>query len=319
MRPFCCRGPAKRFGRFKNKNRIVQRYCCTRCGKTFSEQQPLDHLRVDHDKAVQICKLLVEGLGIRATARLTSCHTRTVLEILRVIGEKCDSLHDKLVRNVTTSALQIDELWSRVGIRQSRTTPDDRDRGDQYTYLAITAREKLIVSYHTGKRDYVNTEAFIADVEQRISGRIQITTDGFSAYPEIIRRYLLYRLDYAVMQKLYGSEQPDSANPNRRYSPPACTGVNVQILAGEPRPDRICTSFVERANLSVRHFNKRFARLGLGWSRKLENHRYAISLFIAAYNFCKIHGTLGTTPAHGAKITDRPWTIEELIDRATIC
>ena len=119
------------------------------------------------------------------------------------------------------------------------------------------------MSYHTGKRDYGNTEVFIADVEQRIAGRIQITTDGWQPYPEIIRRYLLPRLNYAVMQKIYGQQDPNDINQNRRYSPPRCTGVRVEIVAGVPRKDRINTSFVERTNLTVRHFNKRFARLGL--------------------------------------------------------
>jgi IS1 family transposase len=180
--------------------------------------------------------------------------------------------------------------------------------------LAVTAREKLIVSYHTGKRDYPNTEAFIADVEQRIAGRIQITTDGWQPYPEIIRRYLLPRLNYDVMQKIYSQHDPNNTNPNRRHSPPRCTEVRVDIVAGVPRKDRIGTSFVERTNLTVRHFNKRFARLGPGWSRKPGNHKAAISLFVAVFNFCKVHNTLGTTPAHGAEITDGPWTIDE-VDR----
>jgi len=313
----CCSGEAKCFGRYRNKYRTVQRYRCVRCGKTFSEDQPLGHLRVSPDKVVQIVKLLTEGCGIRAVSRLTGCHTHTVLEVLRFVGDKCDRLHDGLVHYVETGSLEIDELWSRVGVRQARTTPDDTERGDQYTYLAVTAREKLIVSYHTGKRDYVNAEAFIADVEQRIAGKIQITTDGFSPYPEIIRRYLLPRLNYAVMQKIYGPQNPNDTDPNRRYSPPRCTGVRVDIIAGVPRKDRIGTSYVERTNLTVRHFNKRFARLGLGWSRKLDNHKAAISLFVAVFNFCKVHNTLGTTPAHGAQITDGPWTVERLIKEVT--
>src|SRR6266850_1261474 len=126
----CCTGPAKKFGRFKNRNRTVQRYRCIQCGKTFSEDQPLEHLRISHDKVIRIVKLLTEGCGIRAVSRLTGCHTRTVLEVLRVVGDKCDKLHDKLVRDVETGSLQIDELWSRVGIRQQRTTPDDTERGD---------------------------------------------------------------------------------------------------------------------------------------------------------------------------------------------
>jgi len=105
-------------------------------------------------------------------------------------------------------------------------------------------------------------------------------------------------------------------DPNRRYSPPGCIGVRVEVHAGCPRPDRINTSYVERTNLTVRHFNKRFARLGLSWSRKLENHKAAISLFVAAFNFCKVHNTLGTTPAHGVGITSGPWTIEKLVEEA---
>jgi len=313
---YCCNGEAKKFGRFKNRNRTVQRYRCTQCNKTFSEQQPLDRLRTDHETVVQIVKLLCEGMGIRACARFTGCHIHTVLAILETVGQKCEMLHDRLVRNIQTDSLQIDELWARVGVRQ-KYAQDDEARGDQYTYLALTAREKLIVSYHTGKRDVVNTEDFVADFASRIVGRIQITSDSWRPYPFLVRKYLLDRLDYATLNKHYAVENIQATDPNRRYSPPQCVGITIRTRAGAPRPDRISTSFVERTNLSVRHFNKRFARLGLGFSRKLANHRNAISLFVCAYNFCKVHGTLGTTPAHGARITDKPWTIEGLIENAT--
>jgi IS1 family transposase len=286
-----------------------------RCGTTFSESQPLAGLRLDHDKAVQIVKLLTEGIGIRACARLTDCHIHTVLEVLRVTGEKCGRLHDRLVRNISTGSVQIDELWSRVAIRQSRTTPTDTERGDFYTFLGLTAREKLIVSHYTGKRDAVSTDFFVADLAKRIVGKIQITTDSFNAYPATIRRYLLDRLDYAVMVKQYAAT-PGQIEAKRRYSPAPFIGVKIRVKAGTPRRDWICTSHVERQNLTVRHFNKRFARLGLGWSRKLENHRHSIALFVAAYNFCKVHSTLGCTPAVGAKLTDHTWTIEELIKEA---
>ncbi|MGD0349231.1 MAG: transposase [Verrucomicrobiota bacterium] len=296
---------------------MVQRFQCLRCGKSFSAAQPLDDLRIDHDKAVQIIKLLTEGVGVRGTARLVNCIPNTVLNVLATVGQKCDAFHDRVVRNLTIGSLQIDELWARVGASQRQTIKSHVERGDQYTYLAVTAREKFIVSYHTGKRDFDNTDTFIADVAARIAGRIQITTDSWRSYPFIIRKYLLERLDFATMQKIYETPLNERVEAQRRYSPPRCTGVRVRIRAGAPRADRISTSFVERANLSVRHFNKRFARLGLGYSRKLTNHRHAVSLFVAAYNFCKIHHTLGTTPAHGVGLTDRAWTIEELIDNAT--
>ena len=273
-------------------------------------------LRIEHEKVVQIVKLLCEGVGVRATARLADCHPRTVLSVLSTVGEKCGQLHDRLARNLKVGSLQLDELWSRVGISQKRTTENDVERGDQYTYLAVTAREKFIASYFTGKRNYENTETFVADVAKRIIGRVQVTTDSYRPYQSTVRRHLLERLDFATMQKLYAVpfDLPDKI---RRYTPQRCIGVRVRIQAGSPRPDRISTSFVERANLSVRHFNKRFARLGLGWSRKLDNHKNALNLFIAAYNFCKIHSTLGTTPAHGIGITSQAWSIERLIEEST--
>jgi IS1 family transposase len=296
---------------------MVQRFQCLRCGKSFSAGQPLDDLRLDHDKVVQVVKLLAEGVGVRGTARLVNCVPNTVLNVLATVGQKCDAFHDGFVHNLTVGSLQIDELWSRVGASQRRTIKSDTERGDQYTYLAVTAREKFIVSYHTGKRDLENTDIFVEDVAKRVDGRIQITTDSFRPYLQIVRKHLLERLDFATMQKIYETPFNERFEAQRRYSPPRCTGIRVRVRAGAPRTDRISTSFVERANLSVRHFNKRFVRLGLGYSRKLANHRYAVSLFVAAYNFCKIHSTLGTTPAHGIGLTDRAWTIEELISNAT--
>lgn len=316
MTCYCCTGEAKRFGSYQNKRQIVQRFRCLQCGKTFSERQPLDGLRLDKSKVIQIIKLLCEGVGVRATGRLVGCDPHTVLAVLAVVGGKCANLLDVKLRKLSTSSIQLDELWARVGLKQSNTTPEDRERGDFYTFLAIEARTKLIISHYTGKRDYQSTDCFAADLASRIVGRVQITTDGWAAYPDTIRNYLLYRLDYAVMQKLYGPETPapDSA---RRYSPSPFRGVKIHVNAGAPRGDRICTSHVERVNLTVRTFNRRFTRLCLGFSRRLENHRHAVALFVAAYNFCKVHATLGTTPAHGQKITDRPWTVEELIEAAT--
>ena len=176
----------------------------------------------------------------------------------------------------------------------------------------MDARTKLIVSNYTGKCNYENTDILAADVASRVKGRVQITTDGWAAYPDTIRKYLLERLDYAVMQKNYDAT-PGEVEAKRRYSPAPFLGVTVQIKAGAPRRDRICTSFVERTNLSVRHFNKRFVRLGLGWSRKLANHRHAVTIFVATHNFCKVHTTLGCTPAQGAGLTDHRCTIEELL------
>lgn len=269
----CCNGETKKFGHFQNKNRIVQRYRCVRCAKTFSESQPLDGLTIAHEKVVQIVKMLTEGIGIRACARLANCDPHTVLKVLETIGQKCEQLHDRISRNVKTDALQIDELWSRVAINQKRTTFSDALRGDFYTFLAVAAREKFIVSHHTGKRDIFNSDTFLADVAKRVDGQIQITTDSFHAYTKVVPKYLHGRTDFATLQKIYALPLPRKDEVYRRYSPERCTGVKRRVRCGSPRADRISTSFVERSNLTLRHFNKRFARLGLGWSRKLENHQ----------------------------------------------
>ena len=235
---------------------------------------------------------------------------------METIGEKCEAFHDRIAQSVQTDALQLDELWSRVHCTQ-KNSHGDENTGDQYTYLAVAAREKFIVSYHTGKRNYENTDTFVADIAKRVKGRIQITSDSYRPYQSVVRKHLLERLDFATMQKLYATPFDVKGEAARRYSAPKCIGVKVRIQAGAPRADRINTSFVERANLTVRHFNKRFARLGLGYSRKLENHRHAIALFVCAYNFCKAHSTLGCTPAVGVGLATETWKIEKLIDEAT--
>jgi IS1 family transposase len=257
--------------------------------------------------------MLCEGVGVRATARIVGCNRNTVLSVLETVGAKCVSFLDRKLRNLAVSSLQIDELWSKVGLRQIRTIPEDTEHGDFYTFLALEARTKLIMAYHTGKRDYANTDAFIEDMADRIVGRVQITCDGWSAYPATIRKYLLERLDLAVVIKIFGQEGAAMLDSVRRYSPPVCTGTMLRIRAGSPRRDRISTSYVERVNLSVRTFNRRFTRLAMGYSKKLLNHKFSVALFVAHYNFCKLHSTLGTSPAHGQQLTDHLWTTEELI------
>lgn len=232
-----------------------------------------------------------------------------------MVGTGCQRLHDRLARNVKTNSLQIDELWSKVACSQKNAPDGNEEKGDQYTFLALAAREKFIVSYHTGKRDTRNTDVFVQDVAQRVTGRIQITTDGFIPYPALIRQYLLERLDYAVMVKHF-AETPGQVEAARRYCPAPFVGVTFTVRAGNPRRDRICTSHVERQNLSVRHFNKRFARLSLGYSKTFHNHCYAIALFVCAYNFCKVHSTLGCTPAQAVNLAGEAWTIEKLIEEA---
>jgi IS1 family transposase/transposase-like protein len=314
-----CGHETKKFGSFKTKSATVQRFRClnTACGKTFNEQRRFVGLCLDETKIVQIVRCLAEGCGVRATARLCGCDKNTVLQVIDTIGAKCERFHDETVRCINTESIQVDELWARVGVRQSRTNEFDTERGDFYTFLALDRRTKLIISHLTGKRDYASTNDFAADLAERVHGVVQITTDGWPAYPDAIRAHLLGRLNYAVMQKIYGSTNVTLAkvDPNHRYSQPKCTGIKLLTIAGVPDVDKICTSHIERLNLTVRTFNRRFTRLCVGWSRKLVNHRRSVALFTVAYNFCKRHSTLGCTPAVGARLTDHNWTIEELVKR----
>jgi transposase-like protein/IS1 family transposase len=313
----CCGSETKKFGSFKTRSGLVQRFRClnSACGKTFNAQRRFLGLCLDENKIIQIVRCLTEGVGVRATARLAGCNRNTVLEVIRVIGAKCERFHDETVRYVNTESIQLDELWARVGVRQSRTTEWDTERGDFFTFLGIDRRTKLIISHLTGKRDYTNTNDFVADLASRVSGVVQITCDGWSPYVPTIRAHLLGRLNLAVMQKIYGSRDAtaQASDPNHRYSQPKCTGIKLKTVAGAPDIDKICTSHVERLNLSVRTFNRRFTRLCLGWSRKLSNHRYSVALFVVAHNFCKVHSTLGCTPALGARLTNHNWSIEELV------
>jgi IS1 family transposase/transposase-like protein len=312
-----CGGETKKFGSFKTKSGTVKRFRCLSpdCGKTFNEQRRFIGVCLDESKIVQIVRCLTEGVGVRPTARLCGCDKNTVLEVVRVIGAKCERFHDDAVRFINTESIQLDELWSRVGIRQSRTTEFDTNRGDFYTFLALDRTSKLIISHLTGKRDYSSTNDFVADLASRVHGEVQITCDGWPAYVPTIKRHLQGRVNLAVMQKIYGSLESlkGASDPNHRYSQPKCTGIKLKTIAGTPDIEKICTSHIERLNLSVRTFNRRFTRLGIGWSRKLSNHRYSVALFAVAHNYCKVHSTLGSTPAVAANLTNHKWTIEELI------
>ncbi len=307
----CCSGKASKFGRFTNKNRIVQRYRCCRCGSSFSESQPLQGVTIETAKAVQVINLLVEGVGIRSISRLTGLDQKTTLKILASAGERCARLLDEKVINVEVESVQVDELFSFVFCKQKNNLTNDYERGDQYTFLAIDSASKLILSHVVGKRDSGHAFNIINDLNKRVSGRFQLTTDSFRPYKLCVASALGDRVDFAQLMKIYRNDIPDKGE--RRYSPPECIGVKILRRSGNPDRALISTSYIERTNLSVRLFNKRYARLTLGYSKKLEFLKHATALFIAHFNFCRKHSTLAVVPAQAARITDHQWTIEELL------
>lgn len=269
-------------------------------------------------KRAAIVRCLVEGNSIRATCRLTGAAKATVLKLLVELGEFCSIYQDHRLTDLKTTVVQADEIWSFVGAKARNATKDGQ--GDIWTYTAIDADSKLMISWLVGPRSQDNTNAFIADLADRLPNRVQLTTDGNGMYLTAVRRaFDIGEADYAQLVKSYG--QAIEQGPQRRYSPMVCTGSAKVRMIGRPDADLVSTSFVERANLSMRMGMRRFTRLTNGFSKKAENHAHAVSLYFMHYNFCRPHTTLTkahprhypTTPAMAAGLTDRVWTIEDLL------
>lgn len=306
-----------RSGTFKSLGKPVQRYRCRQCGQTASDLQsrPLATLRVPLPKAVQALSLFCEGMGVRATERLTGLSRKTVLAILRVAGTKCARLLDQRIRGMNCKRVAVDELYSFVECKQQNTTADDELRGDQYVFLAIDRDTKLILSHLVGKRDSINARLIMADVRERLAGRVQLSTDAFTAYTGhlgAVFQTFRHQVDYGTELKHFGQEERGP----RRFNPVKCLWVKRTAQIGRPDVADITTAHIERMNLTCRLFNRRLTRLTLGYSKKLSYHRHAIALMVAHYNFCRKHSTHGQTPAMAAGLAGRPWTLEELLARA---
>ncbi len=306
-------GKARKHGRFENNNRIVQRYRCPRCAKTFSEDQPLQGLRIEQAKSEQIIRLLCEGMGIRATARLVDCHRDTVLAVLETVGRQCAALLDYRVRAVKAKFVQADEIHTFVGCKQRRLNEDDDTRGDFYTFLSIDRDSKLVINWKTDKRTFEATSEFLRDLKKKMLDRFQFTTDGFRAYlhntsGNVREVFHDFPIDYATEIKVFKHEKiaPFLFRPVVRQ-------IKRQPRIGKPDMNLATTCHCERFNLSVRQFTKRFGRATLGYSKTLANLRHAVALFIAHFNYCRIHSAHKTTPAVAAKLTGSPWTIEKLL------
>jgi IS1 family transposase len=258
----------------------------------------------------RIVAALVEGNSIRATCRMTGAAKGTVTKLLADLGKACAAYHDEHVRGLICKRVQCDEIWSFVGAKM-KNVPEEKieEWGDVWTWTAIDADSKLIVSYLVGQRGPRWAKSFMEDVASRIESRIQITTDGHKAYAEAVHGAFGLDCDFAMLIKLYGNELHD-----RRYSGGGeCVGIRTAVLSGNPDPAHISTSFVERQNLTMRMSMRRFTRLTNGFSKKIENHEAAIALHFMHYNFCRVHKTLRVTPAMEAGLANHVWTVEELV------
>jgi IS1 family transposase len=266
---------------------------------------------LSNEKRVQVISALVEGNSIRSTCRMTGASKGAVLRLLEELGTACAEYHDRHVRKLKVRRLQCDEIWSFVGSKAKNTSVEKKAEGwgDTWTWTAIDADTKLCVSYLVGGRDSGWAHEFMQDCADRISNRVQITTDGHKAYLEAVENAFGADIDYAQLQKIYGAP---SEQEQRRYSPARCIGADMKVVSGDPDPKHVSTSYVERQNLSMRMGMRRFTRLTNGFSKKAENHCHAIALYFMYYNFARVHQTLRVTPAMEAGLTDYVMSIEDI-------
>lgn len=264
----------------------------------------------------RILNALCEGVSMRAISRLADVSINTVAKLLQEAGEACLAMHEELVQGVQSKRVQCDEIWSFCYAKQrnvASAVAAPEGAGDVWTWTALDADSKLIVSYFVGDRSGESALILADDMRKRIaSERVQITTDGHNAYLRAIEEAFGADADYAQLEKVY---RTDPLAAQGRYSPPVCIGARKRAVEGKPDLAHVSTSYVERANLSVRMQNRRFTRLTNAFSKKFQNHVHALALYFAFYNFVRIHKTLRMTPAMAARITDRLWTMEDIIAR----
>ena len=270
-------------------------------------------MRLPMDKAESILKLLVEGMSLRSIERVTGVHRDTIMRLLLLAGERSQQLMDAKMRNLNARYLQVDEIWCYVGKkRRNVRSGDSPELGDQWVYVAIDAESKLVPCFRIGKRVRPDTWAFLWDLNQRIANRVQLTTDGLNHYTVSVPECFGTDVDFAQLTKMFGDYgQFDS--PDARYSPPRISGVISKIRQGDPDPDQISTSFVERQNLTMRMAMRRFTRLTNAFSKKLSHLKAAVALHFAYYNFCRVHSSLRVTPAMQAGLADHVWAIGDLL------
>lgn len=308
-----CKSSAKRFGKHRNG---LQRYRCLSCRKTFTEAHERPFRVADYlneQRGIMAIQLLVEGCSIRTVERITGIRRDSIIQLLVIAGERCEVLMDRIIRNVPATDIQADEIWGFIGCKERNKDDDegDSERGDCYTWVAIERNFKIVLGFVVGKRTAENAQELMRQVREATSPavRFQLTTDGLEAYKAAVDLMLLDRCDYGMLVKSFAAPQEDE----RRYSPPVCTGCKKVVISGNPDEAKICTSHVERQNLTMRMQIRRLTRLTNAFSKKLANHRAAVALHFAYYNFCKIHGSLRVTPAMEAGVTNRVWTLSDLL------
>lgn len=268
--------------------------------------------KLNDSKRAQVIAALVEGNSIRATVRMTGVAKNTIVKLLADVGKACAEYQDKALRNLPCKNVQCDEIWSFCYAKEKNVPEDKKGRfgyGDVWTWTAIDADTKLIPSWLVSDRSAHAASQFIDDLAGRLNNRIQLTTDGYKVYLNAVDDAFGSDIDYAMLVKMYGNDP----QAETRYSPATCTGAEKIVVQGKPDLKHISTSYAERQNLTMRMSMRRFTRLTNAFSKKIENHTHAISLYFMYYNFCRIHQSLRVTPAMAAGVTDHVWEINDII------
>lgn len=308
-----CDGQAKKFGTDRKGN---QRYRCLACKKVSVDQPErlLGDMVLAEEKALSVIHHLVRGCSIRATAELTEVNPETILKLLSVAGERCEKLMESKIQGLAVSEVQCDELWGFVGMKEKtevRQGKESDQLGDAWTFVAFERHSKLVLAWHLGRRTESDTIAFTEKLAHATAGSFQVTTDGFKPYQHAMVLSLgAQRIDFAQLVKIYANA-PEG--PQTRYSPADCTGAKKVPIYGNPDPDKVCTSHVERMNLNIRMDSRRMTRLTNAFSKKWTKLHAMMALYFAFYNFCRVHKTLRITPAMEAGITDHIWSLRELL------
>ena len=269
--------------------------------------------RLDGATRCRVVAALVEGNSIRATVRMTGVAKNTVTKLLIELGAACSQYQDRVLVNLSCKRVQVDECWAFCYAKAKNVTPEIAAKnpfaGDVWTWAAIDADTKLIPSWIIGPRDGVAARIFVSDLASRLADRIQLTSDGLSVCLQAVERAFRGEVDYAHLVKVYG----ETSEGQKRYSPAECIGCERKAIVGYPDPEHVSTSYLERANLTMRMGMRRFTRLTNGFSKKIENHTAAVALHMMHYNCVRIHQTLRVSPAMAAGVTDKLWEISDIV------
>jgi IS1 family transposase len=310
-----CGGPTIGWGKDKHGN--PRRYC-KGCKLSFGiiPPRPLGAMRISPEQATLCLSLLTEGSSIRSTERITGVHRDTIMRLLVVAGAKAETVLDTLVRGVEVNDVQADEIWGFVAMKEktkNRKKIDDPKIGDAYTFVGIERTSKLVLAHHLGRRTSEDADVFSSKLSTAVStDRFQMSTDGFDGYPAPLENHLGAQIDYGMIIKIF-SGSANRLDGARRYSPPSIIGVEKLVVSGNPEESLICTSHIERQNLTMRMQLRRLTRLTNGFSKKWKNLKAALALHFWNYNFCWMHSSIRMTPAMKAGIAKKPLRVADLI------